>query len=198
MGDPRRIAAMAQPDILALLSPETTQEKAFLKAEAFQKGLLWGKPRFGHPEGQVYKHIREVLDNIDRLPIDSTTRRDLRTVAFVHDTFKYAEDKSHPRDWSKHHGVLARQFLEQYTKDPRLLKVVEFHDEAYYVWRMKALYQKVEQSEARLKRLLEIMGADIQFFYLFFKCDTLTGDKTLAPVHWAEETLPLREIVEFT
>jgi len=27
----------------------------------------------------------------------------------------------------------------------------------------------------------------MQLFYLFFKCDTLTGDKTLAPLTWFEE-----------
>ncbi|MBK7336144.1 MAG: hypothetical protein IPJ00_08225 [Saprospirales bacterium] len=60
-------------------------------------------------------HVREIMDNIDRLDIDPAIRLKLRLIALVHDTFKNVEDKSIPRDRSRHHAVLARKFLEDYT-----------------------------------------------------------------------------------
>ena len=172
------------------LVPENEIEKAFLQDHAFVKGLLWGKPRYGHPEGQVFRHIKEVAENIDSLQLPEKQRFKLRLAAFVHDTFKYLEDKSTPRDWTKHHGVIARKFLESHYPDQSLLNVVELHDEAYYIWRMRFLYNKPEESERRLERLLQTLGDDLQLYYLFFKCDTMTGDKTLAPLDWFESHFP--------
>ena len=173
-------------NLIAELTPENEIENAFLHDAAFVKGLLWGKPRYGHPEGQVFRHIKEVMDNIDTLQLSDTQRFELRLAAFVHDTFKYLEDKSSPRDWSKHHGVYARKFLERYYPEKTLLNLVELHDEAYYIWRLRTLYGKPTESERRLERLLDIMGNDLQLYYFFFKCDTMTGDKTLAPLSWFE------------
>ena len=34
---------------------------------AYQTNLEWGKPRSGHPEGFIRKHIVELEDNLDRL-----------------------------------------------------------------------------------------------------------------------------------
>ena len=100
-------------DATQLLRPETDLERLLLSMPEFQEGLFWGEPRFGHPEGNVVFHVREVLDNIERLPKRFLEHREsLRVIAFVHDTFKFREDKSQPRDWTRHHGILARQFLE--------------------------------------------------------------------------------------
>lgn len=172
------------------LSPENEIERAFLQDPEFNTGLNWGIPRYGHPEGEVYKHILEVLDNIDRLPVDNPTRQKLRLIAFVHDTFKYKEDKSIPRDWTKHHAVFARKFAQKYIKDPELLKIIELHDNAYHCWQLKYIYKKEELAEFRLQNLLEELGNSIQLYYLFFKCDTMTGDKNLEPLKWFEENIP--------
>ena len=40
----------------------------------WQRGVRWGRPRRGHPEGTVLAHIHEVLDNVDRLA-DSPEQR---------------------------------------------------------------------------------------------------------------------------
>lgn len=185
---------MNKDELTAWLQPETPLERAFLQDPAFSRGCMWGKPRYGHPEGEVYKHIREVLDNIDRLDVDDDTRRKLRIIAFVHDTFKDIEDKGQPRDWSKHHSVYARKFLERFTDDRELLDITELHDEAYYVWRLYHLYQKLDEAEARLQALLERLGDSLQLYYLFFKCDTMTGDKNPAPLKWFERTVPGVEV----
>ncbi len=176
-------------DLATELQPENALERQLLAVPAFRQGLCWGVPRFGHPEGQIYKHIIEVYANIDRLPLDAAIRTRLRLIALVHDTFKYNEDKGRPRDWSRHHGVLARRFLEPFTDDQELLTVVELHDEAYYAWRTIFLYQQPEQGEERLRRLLSRLGNARQLFYLFFKCDTLTGDKIPTPLTWFEKTV---------
>jgi len=41
------------------------------------------------------------------------------------------------------------------------------------------------------------VGPYWQLFYLFFKCDTSTGDKNPAPLTWFETTMEDIEVVEF-
>lgn len=184
-------------DYHAFLRPEQDLERRFLEDAEFIDGLNWGQPRYGHPEGQIYKHIRQVTNNIDLLGKDHPLRAQLRLLAFVHDTFKYKEDKSYPRDWTKHHSVYARKFLEKYTDDPALLTVTEHHDEAYHCWCLKYLYNQEELSNRRLKRLLDTLGDYLQLYYLFFKCDTKTGDKNPSPLVWFEQTIPNITIENF-
>ncbi|TXB61384.1 HD domain-containing protein [Phaeodactylibacter luteus] len=173
-------------DLGLLLQPETVLERQLLQDPQFIQGLFWGTPRYGHPEGQVYKHITEVLANIDRLAVPLPDRRKLRLIALVHDTFKYLEARQVPRDWSRHHGMLARLFMESYTEDPVILDLIELHDEAYYCWRHIHLYQQPKKGARRLEQLLARLGNALQLYYLFFKCDTQTGDKNPAPLLWFE------------
>ena len=173
-----------------MLKPENPVEVILLRQTDFREGLLWGRPRFGHPEGRVVFHIKEVLNNVDKLQLScQETRRKLRLIAFTHDSFKHQEDKSrHPRDPNKHHGVIARKYTAQFIDDPAILNILEWHDEAYYIWRLENIYRDQEASQERLKRFLTIIGGDIQLYYLFFVCDTRTGDKNQAPLKWFEKT----------
>lgn len=171
-----------------LLQPETPLERHLLTTAAFRHGLLWGEPRFGHPEGKIALHVREVFDNIDLIPrLSPEQREQLRLITLAHDTFKYAEDRSRPRDWEKHHGVLARRFMESYTTDRAVLDVIETHDDAYYVWLAERHGHGPEGKT--LDMLLARMDYCLQLYYLFFKCDTQTGDKTQAPLKWFERTV---------
>ena len=188
---------ISEDQIKAILKPETELEHQFLADPDFQIGLMYGKPRYGHPEGKVLYHIPEVLANVDKLTISPEMRRQLRIITFVHDTFKNIEDKNTPRDWSKHHGVYARKFLAKFIDDEVLLKITELHDEAYYCWRLYALYGQPEKSLARLQYLFEQIKNNRQLYYLFFKCDTQTGDKIQKPVKWFEETVEGIEVVDF-
>lgn len=177
-----------------LLQPETPLERLLLSTAAFRHGLLWGEPRFGHPEGKVALHVREVLDNIDLIAgLVPAQREQLRLIAFTHDTFKYAEDRSRPRDWQKHHGLLARRYIETHTNDAAVLDVIETHDDAYYVWLAQRHGSNPEGKT--LGALLERTQHCLQLYYLFFKCDTQTGDKTQAPLKWFERTVEGIEIV---
>lgn len=185
-------------NIIKLLQPQTHLEKHLLGVAEFRKGLFWGKPRFGHPEGMVVFHIKEVLDNIHKLQVDDDTREQLRTIAYSHDTFKYLEEKiGKGPDRSNHHSVLARKFMEDYITDQNVLDVIEYHDEAYYCWRLQHLYNRKEEGTARMNEMLSKLNGNIQLFYLFFKCDTRTGDKIQAPLHWFENTVDRIEVVKF-
>ena len=190
--------ALTLAELKDYLEPETDLEASFLEDAEFRRGLQWGVPRFGHPEGSIMAHIVEVNANIDTLPVDAETRRKLRIISWVHDTFKHIEDKGFPRDWTRHHAVYARKFLEQYIDDELLLNVVELHDEAYYAWRLAHLYHQLAKSDERIRVVRERVGDYWQLFYLFFKCDTCTGDKNPAPLIWFERTMDDIEVVNFT
>ena len=71
------------------------------------------------------------------------------------------------------------------------------HDAAYSPWRLCALYNRPEKGQERLDYLIEKVGEELQLFYLFFKCDTQTGDKIQTPVRWFEETVKGIEIMHF-
>lgn len=177
-------------DLVAELQPETKLERLLLDQPLVQEGMLWGVPRYGHPEGEVYKHVKEVLANIDLLSISTKDREYLRLITLIHDTFKFQEDKSRPRNWQRHHAVLARDFMRDFTTDQLLLNLIQYHDEAYYIWRDTAIYKEQERADTRMERLLtKIMGRN-QLYYLFFKCDSQTGDKNPAPVKWVEANFP--------
>lgn len=181
---------VTKKELTNLLKPENELEAIFLEDEQFREGLVWGKPRYGHPEGSIWRHIIEVNQNIDRLEnLTAEDRYKLRLACWVHDTFKFCEDKSTPRDWTKHHGIYAKNFLARYINDEQLLNLVELHDEAYYIWRLTNLYQEPEKAASRLAMLKEKLGSYWQLYYLFFKCDTSTGDKNPAPLIWFEENM---------
>jgi hypothetical protein len=174
-------------DLFTQLRPETSLEERILLDPEVIQGMFWGVPRFGHPEGEVWKHVRDILHNIERLTLSDTEREHLRFIAFVHDTFKFKEHKGNPRDWNRHHSILARQYAEQLIDLSGVLDIIELHDEAYYIWRLHALNHQIQQSDQRFAALINRLGPHLQLYYLFFKCDTCTGDKNLAPLKWFEQ-----------
>lgn len=180
-------------DFVKIFKPETELEEYLLHTPEFTQGLNWGIPRYGHPEGEVWRHLIDVFQNIETLyPLNHIDRRDLRIVTLLHDTFKYAEDRTEPRDWSKHHGVLAKEFAAKYISNPRVLKLIEFHDEAFYCWRIEAIHHKKNVARQRLDRLLYMFDGDIDIYYKFMVCDTYTGDKTPRSVYWFHEVSETR------
>jgi hypothetical protein len=185
-------------DLIEALRPETDLELLLLQQPEVQAGMLWGVPRYGHPEGEVYRHVQEVLRNIDSLPALSPSEREwLRLIAFIHDTFKYQEDKSVPRNWNYHHAVLARRYLARFVEDKQLLNLVQYHDEIYYIWRDEVIFNEKDRAARRMDHLLNRIAGANQLYYLFFKCDSCTGDKNPAPVHWVEKHFPGIEPVHF-
>lgn len=190
-------ALQKEINIVELLQPETRLEHQLIEIPEFRKGLFWGKPRFGHPEGMIVYHIKDVLDNIQQLSLDDDVRAQLRTIAYCHDTFKYLEEQiGKGPDRSNHHSILARKFMEDYISDQGVLDVIEYHDEAYYCWRLQHLYNRKEEGTARMNEMLDVLKSNIQLFYLFFKCDTKTGDKIQAPLQWFETTVTNIDLVD--
>lgn len=184
-------------DLVAELRPETPLEHQLLQQLEVQEGMMWGVPRYGHPEGEVFRHVQDVYANIERIPqLSSEDREKLRLIALIHDTFKYQEDKARPRNWNRHHAVLARRFMEQFTDDTALLTIIQYHDEAYYIWRDKVMYKHPDRAEQRMNHLLDRLQGATQLYYLFFKCDTSTGDKNPAPIKWVEANLPGVQAIE--
>jgi hypothetical protein len=99
-----------------VIQPESTLEKTLLTDPDLLTGLAWGKPRPGHPEGEVLSHVREVLDNVDKFsPDKGEIRSKLRFIAIVHDSLKYQVDRSRPRFGENHHAMKARRVAERYT-----------------------------------------------------------------------------------
>lgn len=81
---------------------------------------------------------------------------------------------------------MARRFLESYTNDIAVLDVIETHDDAYYAWLNSTSGYSGSLSHKTLENLQHRVGHCWQLYYTFFKCDTLTGDKTLTSVKWFE------------
>ena len=173
--------------LFGLLLPENDLEVELLTREEFITGLMWGMPRYGHPEGKVAFHIPEVYLNIDSLQITPEERTELRLIALVHDTFKYKEDRSVPRDWSKHHGVLAGKYIEKENVLPHITSIVELHDEAFYAWRSEVIEKNIEDTWRRLSKIETALPDNLEQYLHFFLCDTLTGDKLRTPVTWLYE-----------
>lgn len=186
-------AAMVQD----IIKPETSLEKIIIQQNEWLEGAFWGEPRFGHPEGKVIFHVREVLDNVDRITKSPVLRQQLRLITIIHDNFKHLEETVRPRqDWSKHHAVYAMKFAKNFIDQEHLLNIIELHDEAYYSWHLSRKFQTDEKANNRLEGLINKLGEEyLQLYYLFFKCDTFTGDKTLLPVKWFEDTVNDIEII---
>ncbi len=179
--------------VFDLLKPETAFEKKMVNSKAFKEGLFWGEPRFGHPEGKVIFHIQEVLFNIDIIATNRKEREALRIIAYVHDTFKYIEDKTKPRDWSKHHAILATKWLKSYLDDQVILDIIESHDDVFHAWNLSHRGDDVK-AKIKLEQLINKMGDNLDLYYKFFLADTKTGDKIQTPVEWFEKEANLKVI----
>src|SRR5947209_17286933 len=107
------------------LVPETPLEERIVSNARWIAGASWGRPRPGHPEGQVRLHIAEVLSNLDRENLGQEARSKLRVVALVHDTFKAEVDPRLPRSGENHHGMIARRFVAAFTTDRDVLEMSE-------------------------------------------------------------------------
>ncbi len=176
-----------KPDFHEMLRPETELEARLLENPLFQEGLNWGKPRFGHPEGKVGYHVRDVLENVERQARTLEERQHLRLIAIAHDTFKFREFELGRR--VKHHGLMAREFMEAHISDAALLDIIELHDEAFYCWRNAHLESQPLIATLRLEKLLERLGDNLPLYFDFYKCDTQTGDKVQAPLYWFEQVV---------
>src|SRR5947209_13253725 len=133
---------------------ETDLERQIAADPAWQTGVVWGKPRYGHMEGQIQYHIADVLRNIDQQCPPPEERALLRLIALVHDTFKYRVDETRPKIGTNHHAYIARKFAERYIHDEQILDLIELHDKAYNSWRLGAYQNKWQHAKERINTLI--------------------------------------------
>lgn len=176
---------MEVKDIILIIKPETELECKILEDTEFIQGVQYGKPRPGHPEGEVIKHIKEVLANVDKY-CNEVNRKDLRLIALLHDTFKYMVDDSKPKHGDNHHGHYAKIFASQYIKNNDLLSIIELHDEAYNAWASGDRRGDWNKAVKRANQLIQglLIEGTIDLYVDFYRCDNETGDKTQECFKW--------------
>ncbi len=166
-------------------APETALERRIVADPAWRKGAFWGKPRPGHEEGEVVKHVADVLENIDAGGASGEERERLRLVALVHDIKKH-EASGHRRVVNGHHGICARRFAARYVDDEDLLDLIEWHDDAYRAWRLGKRTGQWRAAERRARALIERLGDRLPLFLAFYRADNATGSKSDDDVRWFE------------
>ena len=165
------------------IKPETNLEREIVSDIDFIEGAMWGKPRNGHPEGEVIYHIGEVLDNVNKMS-NMHNRAELRLIAIIHDTFKNKVDQTKSKTGENHHAMIARRFAEKYISDQHILDIIELHDEAYNSWCKGARDGKWDKAEARAISLIKRIDSYMPLYLTFFECDSFTGDKATDSVKW--------------
>ncbi len=152
----------------------------------FRQGIEYGRPRPGHPEGNVKHHIAEVLNNVQRWYAPSPYYPSLRLVALIHDTFKFEVDHAKPRSGPNHHGAYARRFAESYLDDEAVLDVIQWHDEAHNAWAAGERSGDWNRAVDRAQQLIECLANNLAFYRAFYRCDNATGDKSQDGRIWFE------------
>ena len=172
--------------IKQIVNAENGIEIAIINDAEFIAGASYGKPRSGHPEGQVIYHIKEVLENIDKFYGDDDDREDLRFIALVHDTFKHKVDQRKPTSGANHHGTIARVFAQKFVTDPQLLQIIEKHDEAYNSWSVGGRRGDWYKAERRAQQLITglLLEGCLDLYVKFYHCDNATGNKEQENYNW--------------
>ena len=173
-------------DLIPGFSPETGLERAVSEDPELRRGLGWGRPRRGHPEGTVAAHVADLLAKVDATGETGRRRADLRFLALVHDSFKYQVDQSRPRTGENHNAMRARRFAERYVAEERLLSVIELHDRPYALWRLLRRTGAVDHQ--RLEEMLRRVP-DLDLMLRFVALDGSTEGKDPEPVRWFEEVV---------
>lgn len=177
--------------------PENPTERAILANLDWIEGASLGKPRPGHPEGEVIYHILEVLANVETWcaehPTSPENRSKLRIIALIHDTFKHKVDRKIPEEGENHHAAIARRFAEQIgINENEILTIIETHDDAYLIWRDGNGDREAKEKAVQLVGSLIDRGASPDLYTAFYWCDNHTGDKTPVPYLWFEEIVRSR------
>jgi hypothetical protein len=89
-------------------------------------------------------------------------------------------DRTRPRTGDNEHGRIAAAFAARYIDDRGVLTVIARHDDAYRAWRSNAN----NANEDRAKQLIADLEQHLDLYIAFYRCDTYTGDKTDADLHW--------------
>ncbi len=180
---------MRAGELIPGFEPEDERERAVSEDPELLKGLAWGAPRAGHPEGSVAAHVHDLLERIDESGETGDRRRELRFMALVHDSFKYRVVEALPRMGENHHAMRARRFAERFTDDEALLTALELHDRPYQIW--KRCRRKGHLDEHAFSKMMRRLP-DRELFLAFVEVDGSTEGKRPEPVRWFREELARR------
>jgi hypothetical protein len=172
--------------------PENELEGRLIEDPDLRRGLAWGRPRSGHPEGPVGVHVADLLDTVDRWGETGVRRAELRFLALVHDALKFRVREWLPKRGENHHAMRARRLGERYTDDERLLATIELHDRPYAIWRRRR--GTARSDVAALERMLGRVP-DVDLFLRFVQLDGSTEGKDPAPIEWLEAELRHRGLL---
>jgi hypothetical protein len=169
--------------------PETELERRVAEDPVILRGLAWGRPRAGHPEGPVGRHVADLLQTIDDWGEREPRRGELRFVALLHDALKYKVRDWLPHSGPNHHAVRARRVAGCYTEDERLLATIELHDRPYGLWRR--MQRTGALDEEGFRAMLERVP-DRALFLRFVELDGSTEGKKPEPIEWFRSELTQR------
>jgi len=174
-----------------IIQPENGIEEAICNDADFIAGAMYGKPRNGHPEGQVIYHIEEVLGNIDKFYNTDEDRMNLRMIAITHDTFKNKVNQNLPKQGDNHHGSIARKFSEKFFDSEEVLTVIALHDDAYNAWSAGGRHGDWYKAKRRAEMLIKTleMADCLDLYVKFYRCDNATGNKTQDNYEWFNDLI---------
>lgn len=175
--------------VLPSFTPETDLERALIADPELREGLVWGRPRRGHPEGTVGSHVADLLAGIERWRETGGRRAELRLLALLHDSMKYRVRDWLPKTGENHHAMRARRFAERYLDDERLLAVIEHHDRPYALWRRQRRTGRL--NERAFSRMIDRIP-DRDLFVRFVELDGSTEGKNPEPIVWLKRELDRR------
>ncbi len=153
-----------------------------LSQPEIQKGMDYGEPRKGHPEGKVFYHILEIIGGINELDDTPETTFKLYVLAIIHDSFKFKVDRQKPKIGKNSHGMIARRFAEKFISDETFLSIIELHDECCYLWRKFIKDRTFEQEKFR--QTTDRVKSEMDLYLKLVLIDGATGDKSLDKVRW--------------
>src|SRR6267154_5623205 len=114
---PGSVGRVEASQLMPGFEPETELERRLAGDPEMLRGLAWGEPRAGHPEGPVGTHVAHLLEALDRSGESGERRELLRFVVLVHDSFKAQVRERLPRVGENHHAMRARRFAEKFIDD---------------------------------------------------------------------------------
>lgn len=154
---------------------------AIVQDKRYLENIEWGEPRSGHPEGSIKKHIEELEKILSEKKFGNRTTLELKVLIHVHDTFKKDAKKGVEITHPEGHASLAANFLREKYHDERLIKIVQYHDEPFAIWKKYKYRNKLDVE--RIKNLMEKIP-DHNLFFKFLEIDGNTEGKDKEPLLW--------------
>jgi hypothetical protein len=173
--------------------PETELERRLADDPQMLRGLAWGEPRAGHPEGPVGTHVSHLLEALERSGESGERRELLRFIVLVHDSFKAQVRERLPRVGENHHAMRARRYAEKLIDDERVLATIELHDRPYSLWRK--MHRRGKVDERGFRRMMKRIP-DPELFLRFIELDASTEGKRPEPVEWFRDELVERGMLD--